>query len=169
MHFLGLDVTGGIKGVFAVEFKGSKAVYVHFPKVPEYLEKMYEVYVLAEKSVKGPCQLDYNTIVIEENGEYLAYSIVSEPHPKSVIVGGHFRLKIKEEKGKWKIAEYVPYDTLCVPVGKAFIDQDGRIALNYAGAPHEIHAFLSIQYNQDILIKDGKTNWLVKHGLIQTP
>ena len=41
VHFLGPDVTGGIKGIFAVEFKGDKAVYVHFPKVPKYIENMY--------------------------------------------------------------------------------------------------------------------------------
>lgn len=167
VHFLGPDITGGIKGIFAVEFKGDKATYVHFPKVPKYIEEMYDVYVLAQKSVKGPCKLDYNTIVIREKGGYLAYSLVSEPHEKSVIMGGHFLLKIAKEELKWKITEYKPFDTLCVPVSKSLKDKFGRIAINYGAMPNEIHSFLSLQYNQELYIKTGAENWSVENSIIQ--
>jgi hypothetical protein len=167
VHFLGPDITGGIKGIFAVEFKGDKATYVHFPKVPKYIEDMYNVYVLAQKSVKGPCKLDYNTIVIREKGGYLAYSVVSEPHEKSVIMGGHFLLRVSKEDLKWKITEYKPFDTLCVPISKSLIDKFGRIAINYGAMPNEIHSFLSLQYNQELFIKTGTENWSVDNSIIQ--
>tara|TARA_R110002124_G_scaffold64985_2_gene177415 strand:+ start:217011 stop:217847 length:837 start_codon:yes stop_codon:yes gene_type:complete len=166
VHFLGPDVTGGIKGIFAVEFKGDKAVYVHFPKVPKYIENMYEVYVLAQKSVKGPCKLPYNTIVIREKDQYLAYSVVSEPHEKSIIMGGHFLLKISKKDQKWEITEYKPFDTLCVPVSKNLIDKYGRLAINYGAMPNEIHSFLSLQYNQELYIKTGTENWSVDNSII---
>lgn len=168
VHFLGEDVTGGIKGIFGVEFKGTKPVYVHFPKVADHLKGMYEVYVLAQKSVKGPCQLDYNTIVIKDGAEFLAYNVVAEPHQKSVIMGGHFLLRINKDKegDKWSITEYRPFDTLCVPVSKRLADKEGRIAVNYGALPHEIHAFLSLQYEQPLLINTGMDKWDVSMGLI---
>ncbi|MCS5596042.1 MAG: hypothetical protein NZ828_02185 [Alphaproteobacteria bacterium] len=169
VHFLGRDVTGGLKGVFGVEIIGKRMTYVHFPKVPEYIEEMYNIYVLAHKSVKGPCQLDYNMIVLHEDGQYLVYNVVAEPHDKSVIVGGHFLLKMARDKktGKLKINEYKPFDTLCVPVNKSLIDKDGRIALNYAAFPSEIHSFLSLQYELPILINTGTDKWEVSKGLIK--
>jgi hypothetical protein len=166
VHFLGEDVTGGIKGIFGVEFKGKKPVYVHFPKVADHLKDMYEVYVLAQKSVKGPCQLDYNTIVIKEGGEFLTYTVVAQPHEKSVIMGGHFLLRIHKENKKWKIEEYRPFDTLCVPVNKRLADKEGRIAVNYGALPHEVHAFLSLQYEQPLLINTGTDKWDVSMSMI---
>ncbi len=166
VHFLGQDVTGGIKGIFGVEFKGKKPVYVHFPKVADNLKEMYDVYTLAQKSVKGSCQLDYNIIVIKERDEFLVYNVVAEPHTKSVIMGGHFLLRINEEDEKWIISEYRPFDTLCVPVNKRLRDEEGRIAVNYGALPHEIHAFLSLQYEQPLLINTGTDKWDVSMGLI---
>jgi|TARA_R110002126_G_scaffold13118_1_gene56239 hypothetical protein len=166
VHFLGEDVTGGIKGIFGVEFKGKKPVYVHFPKVADHLKEMYEVYLLAQKSVKGPCKLEYNTIVIKDGPEFLTYNVVAQPHKKSVIMGGHFLLRILKENKKWKIEEYRPFDTLCVPVNKRFADKEGRISVNYGALPHEVHAFLSLQYEQPLLINTGADKWDVSMSMI---
>ncbi len=168
VHFLGKDVTGGVKGVFGVEITNKRLTYVHFPKVPEYLERMYKVYTLANRSVKGPCELDYNMIVIQEGQEYLAYNVVAEPHNQSMILGGHFLLRISEDPKtkKFKIDEYRPYDTMCVPISRSMVDKEGRISINYAAKPNEIHSFLTMQYEQPIQINTGTSKWVVRRGLV---
>lgn len=167
VHFLGKDVTGAVKNIFGVEVKGKKMTFVHFPKLAKRFTDMFTIYKMAESSVKGPCNQNYNIIIIKSDDGYDVYSVVAQPHDKSIILGGHFLLRFVPDGDNWKISEYRPFDTVCVPVNKSFVDNEGYIALNYAALPNIIHSFLSIQYQQRILINTGEQKLTIINGVVE--
>jgi hypothetical protein len=134
------------------EFPDYKIIYeVHFydgqtpelvkaSSISQGLMNKFRVRQLALQSIEAPCTQNLNSVVLEDDTNYIVYGLAASSAPDKIVIGGHYRFTYSKTDLKLKSKERLSNGCLTL---NNVIGGIPMVTHLVTDSPLEIHAYLS--------------------------
>lgn len=150
-----IETPADLRNEVAISEKNGKSLYDAYIANPKI--KNIELLNSAKDLIKNFCELDYQKLIVKEEGEEVVYFIGQPPKKNHLVLGRHY--KVKENF-------VIPSTKTCSIMAPPSLEPGSEVAAVFtthllSQVPSEFHVFLSLWTQQEIYVGTSIGIWKV--------